>query len=130
MYYGLKQGQITPNIENKYVLKLIHLVAQSSKVTNTVLFLKRIFHQFSAFSFLLLVISECPKVHFVALRFILFGHLIRKAEFFICKNKGYTIHRLLISKFQVHPSSVYVQASLCLTWSETLKTLFLVTCLI
>ena len=24
---GLKQGQITPNIENKYVLKLIHLVA-------------------------------------------------------------------------------------------------------
>ena len=40
MYYGLKQGQITPNIENKYVLKRIHLVAQCSKVTNTVLFLK------------------------------------------------------------------------------------------
>ena len=69
MYYGLKQGQITPNIENKYVLKLIHLVAQCSKVTNTVLFLKRIFHQFSAISCLLLVMSECPKVHFVALRF-------------------------------------------------------------
>ena len=70
MYYGLKQRQITPNIENKYVLKLIHLVAQCSKVTNTVLFLKRIFHQFSAFSCLLLVMSECPKVHFVTLRFI------------------------------------------------------------
>ena len=70
MYYGLKQGQITPNIENKYVLKLIHLVAQCSKVTNTALFLKRIFHQFSAFCCLLLVMSECPKVHFVALRFI------------------------------------------------------------
>ena len=69
MYYGLKQGQITPNIENKYVLKLIHLVAQCSKVTNTVLFLKRIFHQFSAFCCLLLV-SECPKVHSVTLRFI------------------------------------------------------------
>ena len=68
MYYGLKQGQITPNIENKYVLKLIHLVAQCSKVTNTVLFLKRIFHQFSAFLLLALVMSECPKVHFVALR--------------------------------------------------------------
>ena len=49
VYYWLKQGQITPNIENKYVLKLTHLVAQCSKVTNTVLFLKRIFHQFSAF---------------------------------------------------------------------------------
>ena len=70
MYYGLKQGQITPNIENKYVLKFIHLVTQCSKVTNTVLFLKHIFHQFSAFCCLLLVMSECPKVHFVALRFI------------------------------------------------------------
>ena len=69
MYYGLKQGQITPNIENRYVLNLTHLVAQCSKVTNTVLFLKRIFHQFSAFCCLLLVISERPKVHFVALRF-------------------------------------------------------------
>ena len=78
MYYGLKQGQITPNIENKYVLKLIHLVAQCSKVTNTVLFLKRIFHQFCAFCCLLLVMSECPKVHFVALRFICYpykGHI-------------------------------------------------------
>ena len=37
-----KQGQITPNIENRYVLKLIHLVAQCSKNTNTVLFLKHI----------------------------------------------------------------------------------------
>ena len=70
MYYGLKQGQITPNIENKYVLKLIHLVAQCSEVTNTVLFLKRILHDFSAFCCFLLLISECPKVHFVALRFI------------------------------------------------------------
>ena len=40
MYYGLNQGQITPNTENKYVLKLIHLVAQCSKITNTLLFLK------------------------------------------------------------------------------------------
>ena len=70
MYYGLKQGQITPNIENKYVLKLIHLVAQYSKITNTVLFLIRILHHFSAFCCFLLVTSECPKVHFVALRFI------------------------------------------------------------
>ena len=69
MYYGLKQGQITPNIENKYVLKLIHLIAQCSKITNTVLFLKRILHQFSAFCCFILVMSECPKVHFVALRF-------------------------------------------------------------
>ena len=52
MYYGQKQGQITPNIENKYVLKLIHLVAQCSKVTNTVFFLKHILHIF--FRFLLL----------------------------------------------------------------------------
>ena len=41
MYYRLKQGQLTPYIENTYVLKLIHLVAQCSNITNTVLFLKR-----------------------------------------------------------------------------------------
>ena len=70
MYYGVKQGQITPNIENKYVLELIHLVAQCSKITNTVLFLKCILHYFSAICCFLLVISECPKVHFVALRFV------------------------------------------------------------
>ena len=69
MYYGLKQGQITQNIDNRYVLKLIYLVAQYSKVTNTVLFLKRILHHFPAFFCFLLVMSECPKVHFVALRF-------------------------------------------------------------
>ena len=67
MYYGLKQGQITPNIENRYVLKIIHLVAQYSKITNTVLFLKITY--FSAFCCFLLVMLECPKVHFVALRF-------------------------------------------------------------
>ena len=44
--YGLKQGQITSNIENKFVLKLIHLVAQCSRITNTMLFLKRIFAAF------------------------------------------------------------------------------------
>ena len=70
VYYELKQGQITQNIDNKYVLKLIHLVAQGSKITNTVLFLERIFHNFFAFCCFLLVMSECPKVHFVALRFI------------------------------------------------------------
>ena len=70
MHFGLKQGQITRNIENKYVLKLVHLVAQCSKITNTVLFLKRMLHHFSAFCCFLLVMSECPKVHFVALRFI------------------------------------------------------------
>ena len=70
MYCGLKQGQITPNIENKYVLKLNHLVAQCSKITNTVLFLKRILHNFSGFCCFLLVMSECPKIHFVALRLI------------------------------------------------------------
>ena len=73
MYYGLNQGQITPNIENKYVLKLIHLVAQCSKITNTMLFLKRILHHFPAFCCFLLEMSECPKVHFVALRFIMFA---------------------------------------------------------
>ena len=70
MYNWLKQGQITLNIEDKYVLKLIQLVAQCSKITNTVLFLKRIFHYFPAFCCFLQVMSECPKVHFVALRFI------------------------------------------------------------
>ena len=49
MYYGLKQGQITPNIENKYVLKFIYSVVHCSKITNTVLFLKRILHHFPAF---------------------------------------------------------------------------------
>ena len=49
MYYGLKQGQITPNIETKYVLKFIRLVAQCSKITHTVLFLKRMLHHFPAF---------------------------------------------------------------------------------
>ena len=49
MYYGLKQGQITSNIEKKYVFKLIHLIALCSKITHTVLFLKRILHHFSAF---------------------------------------------------------------------------------
>ena len=33
MYYGLKQGQITSNVENKYVLKLTHLVVHRSKIT-------------------------------------------------------------------------------------------------
>ena len=56
MYYWLKQGQITPNIEDKYALKLIQLVAQCSMITNTVLFLKRIFHIF--FRFLLLSTSN------------------------------------------------------------------------
>ena len=70
MYNGLKQGQITPNFEEYYVLKFIHLVVQCSKITNTVLFLKRILHPFFAFCCFLLVMSECPKVHFVALGFI------------------------------------------------------------
>ena len=56
MYYWLKQGQITPNIEDKYALKLIQLAAQCSMITNTVLFLKRIFHIF--FLFLLLSTSN------------------------------------------------------------------------
>ena len=53
MHYGLKQGQI---IDNKYVLKLIHLIAQCSKIINTVLFLKCILHHF--FHFLLLSTSN------------------------------------------------------------------------
>ena len=69
MYYELKQGQITQNIDNKYVLKLIHLAAKCSKITNTVSFLLRILQYFFAFYCFLLVMSECPKVHFVALRF-------------------------------------------------------------
>ena len=47
--YGLKQGQITPNIGNKYVLKLIYFAVQCSKITNTVLFLKHKLHDFLAF---------------------------------------------------------------------------------
>ena len=77
MSYGLKLGQITPVIENKYVLKIIHLVAQRSKITNTVLFLKRILHLFFAFCCFLLVLLKCPKVHFVALRIIY--HIISKS---------------------------------------------------
>ena len=97
--YGLKQGQITPNIEKIYVLKLIDWVTQCSKITNTVLFQKHILHDFSAmeqflhsnvrmskgtfcrvgvhilhifplWSSFYIVTSECPKVHFVALGFI------------------------------------------------------------
>ena len=56
MYFGIKQGQITPNIENRYALKLIQLVAQCSKIPNTVLFLKRILHHFHAFCCFLPVI--------------------------------------------------------------------------
>ena len=63
MYYGLKQGQITQNIENKYVLKLIHLVAQCSNISV-------ISKTFSTFCRFLLVMSECLKVHIVTLRFI------------------------------------------------------------
>ena len=70
MYYGLKQGQITQNVDNKYVFKLIHLVAQCSKITKTMLFLLRGLHHFSAFCCFLLVMSECSKVHYVALGFI------------------------------------------------------------
>ena len=44
-----KKGQITPNIELNHVLILVHWVAQCSKITNTVLLLKHIFHDFSAF---------------------------------------------------------------------------------
>ena len=69
MYYGLQQGQITQNVDNEYVLKLIHLVALCSKITNTVLFLLRGLHHFPAFRCFLLVMSECPKVHNVALGF-------------------------------------------------------------
>ena len=45
----LKQGQMTSNIENEHVLKLTYSVAQCSKITNTVLFLNHIFHDFYAF---------------------------------------------------------------------------------
>ena len=65
-----KQGQITANIENQYVLKLINSVAKCSKITNTLLFINRIWHDFSAICSFLKVMSECPKVHFVALPFI------------------------------------------------------------
>ena len=49
VHYGLIQGQITLNNENKHVFKLIHLVAKCSKVTNTMLLLKCILHNFSIF---------------------------------------------------------------------------------
>ena len=81
MHSRLKQGQITPNIENKYVLKLIYLIAQCSNITNTVLFLKRLLHHFSAFCSFLLVILESPKVHFVALRFIYITYVAWRAYY-------------------------------------------------
>ena len=51
VYYGLKQGQITPNIEHiyMYVLKLSYSIAQCSMIANTVSFLKHILHDFPAF---------------------------------------------------------------------------------
>ena len=49
-----------------YVLKLIHLLAQCVKITNTVLFLKRIFF---VIIFPLFAAFECLKVNLVALRF-------------------------------------------------------------
>ena len=69
MYYGLKQGQITPNIE-KECFKANSFGSPESNYSKYSAFLKRILHQFSAFCCLLPVMSECPKVHFVALRFI------------------------------------------------------------
>ena len=45
----LKQGQITPNIEKLYILKIIYSVAQCSKITNTVLFINHIAYDFPAF---------------------------------------------------------------------------------
>ena len=71
MYYGLKQGQITQNIDNKYVLKIIHLVAQCSKISVIQSYFYNAYYIFfPAFCYFLLVIVECPKVHYVALRFI------------------------------------------------------------
>ena len=49
-YNVLKQGQITSNIENKYALKLINMVAQCSKIINIVLLLNHVLHDFCAFS--------------------------------------------------------------------------------
>ena len=60
MVLWAKQGQITQNIDNRYVLKLIHLVAQCSKITNIVLFLKRILHHFPRF--FLLSTTDCSNV--------------------------------------------------------------------
>ena len=40
---------MTQNIEYKYAFKLIHLVVQCSKITNTVLFLEHILHDFFRF---------------------------------------------------------------------------------
>ena len=42
VYNGFKQGQITPNIEHLTLLKHIYLVAQCSKIIDTVLFLNHI----------------------------------------------------------------------------------------
>ena len=43
------QGQITPNLENKHVLKPIYFVAQCLNTRSKVLFLKHVLHNFSAF---------------------------------------------------------------------------------
>ena len=94
VYYGLKQGQITQNFDNKYVLILIHLIAQCSKITYMVLFLQSILLHFSAFCCFLLVMSECLKVHFVVLRFISESNDYR----YFCKQicweifTGYNLH--------------------------------------
>ena len=56
MYYWLKQGQITLNIEDKYALTPIQLVAQCSKITNTSVISKTYISYF--FHFLLLSTSN------------------------------------------------------------------------
>ena len=60
MHCGLKQGKI---ILKLFLNKLIHWVAQCSKIIKTVLFLKPFFTFFCCF---ILVMSECPNVGFVA----------------------------------------------------------------
>ena len=108
MYYGLKQGQINPNIENKYVLKLIYLVAQCSKITNTVLFLKGILHHFSAFCCFLLVIVRMSEGTFcrVEVQIIMLGNFFFLFFFFF----GFYLFNLV---FFLYLTSFFTFLSFC-----------------
>ena len=65
IYNGPRQGQITPSIQIN-VLKLIQL----KDYNYSDIFKTFILHDFSSFCSFLLVMTECPKVHLVTLRFM------------------------------------------------------------
>ena len=100
--YGLKQGQITPNIGNKYVLKLIYFAVQCSKITNTVLFLKHKLHDFLAFLQFFksnVRMSEGTFCHVEVQMFCPFAHFLKDFPFSFLQIKNRQgQHRIMICK--------------------------------